>query len=397
MAGNEVNFQEINKQETGIYIHIPFCRKKCLYCDFFSGGGRGVDWKRFTESLVSEFIQRREELKTVPSTLYIGGGTPSLMPLGALSYLVSKIKEISGKTDDWDEFTIEVNPEDVTEEACEVWKQCGVNRISMGVQSLNDKELKIIGRNHNSGGALKAVDILRKNFDNYTVDLIFGLPGQALASWKDTVNKVINIRPAHISAYSLMFEEGTALTALREQGRLSFPTEEECVEMWIYLRKELGKAGYHQYELSNYALPGRESIHNQRYWLGNPYLGLGPSAHSYDGQRTRRANPNDIRGYINYFGDGKRSGSSADGERYIEEILTDEELKEERIMLAMRMKKGLNLEDFRKDFGEKALQKLLSNSKKILGSGKLELVEGYIRLTDEGLMIADDIILEMSM
>ena len=421
----EDNRQEINTQATGVYVHIPFCRKKCLYCDFYSGGGRNTDWQRFAESLVRELKERKGELAEIPSTLYIGGGTPSLMPEEQFSFLVEEICRVTGKTDPWDEFTIEVNPEDVTPDSCRMWLGCGVNRVSMGVQTLNDNELKRIGRNHDSGTALSAIEILRKNFENFTIDLIFGLPEQTSESWRDTVERIIAVKPPHISAYSLMFEEGTALTLLREQGRLSFPTEEECVEMWQYLQRRLNDEGYVQYELSNYSLPGRESLHNRRYWLGNPYLGIGPSAHSYDGKRVRRANKNDIKGYMAFFGkdgdlskkgyseisvnsggddgdefdenshkDGSIAGS---GTFYIEERLSQEELKEEMIMLSMRMKRGLDLDRFKCKFGEEAFERLMRNSKGLLKERRVVIAEGMLRLTTENMMVADDIILELCM
>ena len=398
MIKKDDNRQEINDEETGIYIHIPFCRRKCIYCDFYSGGGKGVDWEQFTSCLLNELEQRKRELRRKPSTLYIGGGTPSLMPLDSFSRLIKGIEEKTGKSDKWDEFTLEVNPEDVSEENCREWKRCGVNRISMGVQTLNDDELKKIGRNHDSATALKALDLLSSYFDNYTVDLIFGLPGQTLGSLTESVEKIIAKKPSHISAYSLMFEEGTALTLLREQGRMEFPSEEECLEMWRFLQDILIKEGYEQYEISNYALPGRESKHNRRYWLGNAYLGLGPSAHSYDGRNVRKGNRNDIKGYMNHFsGCGISVSPNREDEFYNEEILTEEELAEEKIMLSMRMKRGLDTESFLKRFGEEAYARLMKNSGKMIKKELIKERDGFIVLSKEGMMIADEVILALCM
>lgn len=399
----EDNSHKINEKKCGIYIHIPFCRKKCLYCDFFSGGAKEIDWELFARSVINELRERKGELNGMPSTLYIGGGTPSLMPVETLQRMVKQLCDIVGKCDEWDEFTLEINPEDVTERNCEVWRECGVNRVSMGIQTLNDAELKAIGRTHTSAAALDGLRMLKSYFDNVTLDLIFGLPGQTLESWRVTVEAVIAEKPQHISAYSLMFEEGTALTVLRNQGKLKFPDEEECLAMWSYLVEALSQKGYKQYEISNYALPGWESVHNRRYWLGNPYLGLGPSAHSYDGERTRRANLNDIRGYLARFGAVEaRRGEAREkgdvGEKvffYNEEILTREELIEEKIMLSLRMAEGIDLEAFRAKFGEKDYARLLKAAKREVEIGNLILVGGRMYLTKAGVMISDEVILEL--
>lgn len=381
-------------KESGIYVHIPFCRKKCIYCDFFSGSANGVDWNLFVSSIIGELKERFFELETVPSTLYIGGGTPSLIPDREFCRLIENITTCLGKQDIWREFTLEVNPEDVTSQRCEVWKSCGVTRISMGIQSLDDVELKIIGRNHGRETALTALSTLMSFFDNVTIDLIFGLPGQTIASWRNSVDSVLKYSPAHISAYSLMFEEGTVISVLRDQGRLKFPDENECLKMWQYLSTELRTHGYIQYEISNYAKPARESVHNKRYWQGNPYLGLGPGAHSYDGNCSRRSNPCKIKDYINRFGN---EGLNTEKKRifYIEEILTREELIEEKIMLSMRMSSGLNLMEFKESFGENAFNRVIKNSQDLISRGVLIKENHCLKLASEAIMLADEVILTM--
>ncbi|MDE6335873.1 MAG: coproporphyrinogen III oxidase family protein, partial [Muribaculaceae bacterium] len=372
------------------------------------------------------------------ATLYIGGGTPSLMPVEVMREMVAEIKRIVGKTDSWEEFTIEINPEDVTEDNCRAWRECGVNRVSMGIQTLNDAELKAIGRTHDSAAALSGLRMLKRYFDNVTIDLIFGLPNQTIDSWRKTVDTVLREHPQHISAYSLMFEEGTAMTILRDQGRLSFPDEEVCLAMWNYLTDTLAQNGYRRYEISNYALPGYESIHNRRYWLGNPYIGLGVAAHSYDGNNIRRANPHNIRAYISRFNpdlqqkkqssnqkgsanshpfltdgnpqpentEAKEEGAGSDrlpsSKKYMqpfyeEEKLTDKELLEEKVMLSMRMAEGLDLDDFRTKFGEKAYKRLLKVAEKQIKVGNLALQDNHLRLTPAGIMISDDLILQLLM
>lgn len=386
-------------RKQGIYIHIPFCASKCLYCDFFSGGARGVDWKRLVDALVNEMKERIKELETPESclsTLYIGGGTPSLMPGDEFSRLVYGIMEITGKSGGWDEFTVEVNPEDISPEICDVLKSNGVNRVSMGVQSFSDKELAAIGRRHSAEKAKSSFQILRTYFDNISIDLMFGLPGQNLESWENSIGEALKLHPEHISAYSLMFEEGTAMTVLRNQGRLEFPDEEECVDMWLILSDKLDKAGYRRYEISNYSIPGRESIHNRRYWLGNPYLGIGPSAHSYDGKRIRKSNPLKIREYLEQYGDISGNHTETDLLDFQDvEILNDDELLEEHIMLRMRMREGIDLKEFNEKFGEDIYKGLLKNAERVIKVGNVIIEDNHLRLTPEGVMKSDEIIISL--
>lgn len=375
---------------SGLYIHIPFCRSKCIYCDFFSGGDRAADFSRLVDALLSELAQRKGELQTVPDTLYIGGGTPSLLPPSELSRLTEGITHILGKMNDWLEFTLEVNPEDVTEEMCGVWKDAGVNRLSMGVQSFNDGELKAIRRRHDAQRAREACGIINRHFDNFSIDLMFGLPGQTMGSWRENVVTAINTGAKHISAYSLMFEEGTPITVLKEMGKLEFPSEEESVEMWRFLSERLKAEGFGQYEISNYAKPGHESVHNSRYWSGNPYLGIGPSAHSYDGDRIRKANPCDIKGYLSRYGDGADVSYI-----YKEESLTDAELMEESVMLRLRTREGIDLYEFRHRFGEKAYGRLLANASKQIERGFLVRDIDRLCLSREGIMVSDEVIVDL--
>lgn len=378
---------------SGLYIHIPYCRSKCLYCDFFSGGCSDADWATLSDALLGELGERVAELPDVPDTLYIGGGTPSLMPAESFAKLIAGVKSIAGICEGClSEFTLEVNPEDVCPDNCLAWKEAGVNRVSMGVQSLNDVELKTIGRRHDSDVALRALSLLGEWFDNVTCDLIFGLPGQTVKSWERSLDGVLRYDPRHLSAYSLMFEERTPLTVLRDKGRLSFPKEEECLEMWSMLTERLKSKGMMQYEISNYAFPGYESIHNRQYWLGNPYLGIGPSAHSYDGCRVRRFNPHDLKKYLFRF---SKNVSEVAAPFYREEILSDTELYEEMVMLRLRMREGLDLKEFESEFGKNASDRLIRNSMKDLSSGNLKREGNVLRLTHDGIMIADDIILRL--
>lgn len=385
--------EEAGSKPSGLYIHIPFCRGKCLYCDFFSGGDALADWGTLVDSLLGELEERVAEPGGSPDTIYIGGGTPSLMPRDAFESLAEGIWEVTGcQGSALSEFTIEVNPEDVNEEKCMTWRRSGVSRVSMGIQSLSDNELRIIGRRHDSASVFKAYDILRKHFDNVTCDLMFGLPGQTLGSLRDTIDGILLMSPEHVSAYSLMFEDRTPISILRESGRLAFPSEEDCVEMWRVLSECLENSGYNRYEISNYAKPGYESVHNSRYWLGNPYLGIGPSAHSYDGVCIRRSNPTRLREYLERFSNRARSGAAP---FYDEETLCMAEREEEMIMLRMRMREGLNVGEFSGMFGEGSAHRLIRNGRRYVDAGCLGYRDGYLFLTDDGIMIADEVIVSL--
>lgn len=383
-------------KESSLYIHIPYCASKCIYCDFFSGGARQADWNQLTDALVNELNDRKHELPSRADTLYIGGGTPSLIPSECLPRLVSSVNEAVNPGGEWREFTIEVNPDDVTEEKCMLWKAVGVNRVSMGVQSLNDGELRAIRRRHDSQTALSAYRCLRKYFSNISIDLMFGIPGQTLDSWAKSVEKAISLRPEHLSAYSLMLEEGTPLTSLYNDGRIELPDDEENDEMWRLLSDKLSHAGYEQYEISNYCLPGFRSLHNSRYWSGNPYLGLGPSAHSYDGKNVRRFNPPDIKRYLSHYASGQIVYSSNEP-FYNQETLSEEELIEERILTGMRVKEGIDLNTFCHDFGESKLNSLLRNASSMMSSGHVRIENGSLSLTSQGIMLSNRIILSLCM
>ncbi|MDE7414589.1 MAG: radical SAM family heme chaperone HemW [Muribaculaceae bacterium] len=364
------------KEELGIYIHIPFCRRKCIYCDFYSVGDRLADWERFGNALEAEFHSEKLSAGEI-STLYIGGGTPSLAPVS----LISRLRKMIG-VERLKEFTIEVNPDDVTEEKARGWVLAGVDRISMGVQSLCDEELRSIGRRHDAAKAREAYEILRKHFSNISLDVMFGLPGQTMESFEKTISGIIEMRPEHISAYSLMYEERTALTRLRDIGKIEELPEEDSVEMFRMLNHCLREAGYERYEISNYSLLGRRSRHNSNYWKGFPYVGLGPGAHSYDGERIRSFNPADLSLYI------KEGGKVEKGK----EILSDEELREEMVMTRLRTCEGLNMKEFQYRFGEKERKILEKKAARFIKSGDLIISKNSLILSESGVMISDEII-----
>lgn len=375
----------MNQKKGGIYIHLPFCRSKCLYCDFYTGGLRIADWKIYTDCLLNELDRRKEEMNFEVASIYLGGGTPSLMPseeMGRLIETISKNIDIS----ELKEFTIEVNPEDVDKAKVEFWKNIGINRISLGIQSLDNEELKLIGRNHDAATSKKALEILKEKFDNISVDVIFGLPEQTISSYHTTLETLTGYEPQHVSAYSLMLEEGTALTHLHDKGKFELPDEEEWIEMFELTSEYLAAKGYNRYEVSNYAKPGYESFHNKGYWEGRPYIGLGAGAHSYDGENKRKWNLNDIKGYIK---------SSEEVSRY--ELLSEDELKEEMIMMRLRMSIGLDLYEFEKKFGVSSKINLLQNADIFIKNSELKEENNFLSLTGKGFLLYNQIVSSLIM
>ena len=380
------------KRRGGIYVHVPVCRRKCLYCSFFSVGERFLkDWSGLVDAVLKEFHDRSQEIIGWSEvTIYIGGGTPSLMPTAEFSRLMSGLTGILHKLNPAviiGEVTMEVNPDDVTAVRAQQWSNAGVNRVSMGVQTLVDKELKSIGRRHDAATAREAYGILRGYFDNVSLDLMFGLPYQTLESLRETLDGFLEMRPEHISAYSLMYEERSALTRMRDTGKLEETDEDISVSMFKEIGSRLREAGYDRYEISNYSLPGYESKHNSSYWEGIPYIGLGPSAHSYDGGCDRRWNVADIAEYLQGVATGK--------DYYEKEHLDRRELIEERIMTGLRKASGIDLVRFEEDFGSHEYKRLRDKAEQGLAAGWLEIKDDGIRLTDKGVMISDEIIVEL--
>lgn len=377
----------------GLYVHVAYCRKKCLYCDFFSAGVRIADWHKYVDALCSEFRLRINELAWSLRTIYFGGGTPSLMPEEEFLRLCSFLRPY---TKDVEEFTIEVNPDDVDEHMISVWKKGGVNRLSMGIQTFDDAALKAIGRRHDSKKALEAYRLARKAFNNVSIDLMFGLPGQTIEAWKRDLQTAMELRPEHISAYSLMYEEGTALTSLRDSGRLKEASEEQTEKMFRMLIEELQKAGYDHYEISNFALPGFRSRHNSSYWLQKPYIGLGPSAHSYDGARRRKGNRAALREYIEHWTNDSCDGYASENETAVNEQLSDDELKEEYVLTRMRMREGIPLKDFRERFGEQACRRIVECGSRFEENGLISLTDTHMSLTEKAILLSDALILELA-
>lgn len=340
----------------GLYIHVPYCHSKCAYCDFYSTA-RTVD-PRYTATILDEYSRRRGELTEPVETVYFGGGTPSILPEDDLRLLLRRFARLNPT-----EFTVEVNPEDVSDRLCRLLADCGVNRVSMGIQSFDARELKTIGRRHSPDDALRALERLRSaGLENISGDLIFGLPGQTLQSWERSLGRLLGLGLPHFSAYLLSYEEGTRLFRWLEAGRVEEASEEFVTEMYRLLIGEARRGGYSHYEISNYSLPGREALHNTNYWRSRPYLGLGPGAHSFDGL-VRRYNPSSLKEYL-------ESGGRI--------TLVDDEDEtsriNDRIITALRTREGLDV---------------ATVPPSVLDAGRPWLAEGHMLLTDGRLSIAE--------
>lgn len=372
----------------GIYVHIPFCASRCSYCDFFSTLSLANAGEPYVEAVIAEARLRHDELSgEAVKTLYLGGGTPSQLPIPLLARLINGLRNVFDLTA-LEEFTVEANPDDVSPEWCAAVTALGVNRVSMGVQSFEDHILRFIGRRHSSRQAADAVANLRSaGIGNISIDLIFGLPGQTVDSWKSSVEQAIDLKPQHISAYGLTYEEGTRLWRQRENGEVTEVPEEQCMEMYRILVDKLQAAGYEHYEISNFALPGYHSRHNSSYWDDTPYLGLGAAAHSYDG-KVRRWNPHDLQQYINQVMAGERA--------YDLEEMTLRERYDERVMLGLRTARGVDVERLRADFGDEAWQHFTREAQRHIEASHLRVTDDnrYV-LTRAGIMLSDTVIRDL--
>lgn len=371
----------------GIYVHIPFCASKCVYCDFYSIVARDVSPNRYVEAVVQEGILRRNELSEQISTLYIGGGTPSVLPDECFKYLINGLKK-AFDLNDLQEFTVEVNPDDVCRELVKQYKMMGVNRVSMGIQSLDDRDLTFMNRRHSARQALEAISLLKEGgIANISIDLIFGVPGQTLETWQQTVNQALTLGVEHVSAYNLSYEEGTLLWKMRERGEIEEMSDEVSIAMLELLCELMQNAGFEHYEISNFAKPGFHSRHNSGYWTGKPYLGLGAAAHSYDGGSLRSYNPADVKRYVE---------SIERGETVFElEQLGTEELHDEMVMLRLRTACGLDTEGLRHRFGVTREKAFIKKAQPFVDSGALKHEGSVYSLTRQGIAISNVVMSEL--
>lgn len=365
----------------GLYIHIPYCKTRCIYCDFYKETDEST-MERFTKSLCLEFILRKDEAKEPIKTIYFGGGTPTRLHATHFEDIFSHIYSNYNVLPDA-EITIEANPDDLNDEYITLIKQLPVNRISIGIQSFDDKELKFLSRRHSAQEAVDAVKRCQQDgFDNISIDLIYGLPNQTLSVWESNIQKAINLGIQHISAYHLIYEENTKLYTLLERGRVTPVADDISIEMFSMLISKLKDSGFEQYEISNFAKNGQYSKHNTSYWLDHKYIGFGPSAHSYNGEK-RSWNISSIGKYMLAIENNELLQES--------EVLSEYEKYNEFILTKLRMMKGMNLNDLRSHFGDKLYDYCMQIAIKYIDE-QLLIVEGdMLRLTQKGIFISDGI------
>ena len=370
----------------GVYVHIPFCKRKCIYCDFYSIASSRLS-DRYVKAVGMEAQLRGQEIAGMPvKTLYIGGGTPSVLSFEQLSVLIEGLRAAIDLSH-VEEFTVEVNPDDVTHEFAEQLLKLGVNRVSMGVQSLVDEELVFLNRRHDAEEAMKAYcDLQSAGFNNISIDLIYGIPGQTLDTWKYTLEKALSLQAKHVSCYNLSYEEGTMLYKLRETGRVMECDDNTCVEMYDMLVDMLDGAGYEHYEISNFAMPGFYSRHNSGYWDKTPYLGLGASAHSYDGN-MRRYNPDNVKLYVESL--------ENDVVVCVGEQESVDEKYDEDVMLRLRTSRGIDSEWIKSIYGKAYSDYFVNAIRSFVDSGLVIKDGSRYRLSRNGVMLSDMIMREL--
>lgn len=366
-----------------LYIHVPFCVRKCAYCDFASFSGCESQFDAYFGALNDEIESWRATLaEREIHSIFFGGGTPSLPPAEHICRILEHVRSIARFAEDV-EITIEANPGTLTPEKLAAYRASGVNRISIGVQSFDAELLKALGRIHTPGQAQEAVHMARSaGFENISIDLMYALPGQSLQAWQETLQTALALPICHISAYSLIVEEGTPMSERVERGEAVIPDDETVNEMQRCAIERFAQAGMPRYEISNFAQPGRESRHNITYWLGGDYLGLGSAAHSLvDGLRF--CNPPEIEAYLS-------------GARMLDKTpCSREDRMEETLMLATRMVRGLDLEKWARDFGQRLEETRAKEIEKLMGHGLIEIENGFLRLTTKGLELQDAVVLEL--
>ncbi|ADL12143.1 radical SAM family heme chaperone HemW [Acetohalobium arabaticum] len=374
-------------EEYGLYIHFPFCIQKCYYCDFNS-----VAWQ---DDLAAEFFTALcEEIKLVAAdydypqlkSIFLGGGTPSCFSGQTIAELLSVLEdEFRLKTEL--EVTIEANPGTVDQNKLEIFKEVGINRLSFGVQSFDNRILNKLGRIHTAQKAEKNYYLAREvGFANINLDLIFAIPGQKLSQWKVTLESALQLAPEHLATYNLKIEPGTKLGKDLAQGRIEPVCQDLDLEMYQLTKKLLIDNGYEHYEISNFAKPGYRSEHNQIYWQNEPYLALGPGAHFYDGE-FRGNNLESIGEYINVIKDGEKPVE-------IEESLSREDKIIETMILGLRLKEGISTLEFEERFGESVHNIYNEELKKLNKQGLIEINSQQIALTEKGRVLANDVLAE---
>lgn len=367
------------KKPTSAYVHIPFCTQICYYCDFSKVFIKNQPVDAYLQALIREF---RSYDITELRTLYIGGGTPTSISAVQLDYLLTELsRDLNLNT--LEEFTIEANPGDLTVDKIEVLQKSAVNRVSLGVQTFNDKHLKRIGRSHNEAQIYSTIDALKTaGFQNISIDLIYALPGQTMDDVRSNVAKALSLNIPHLSLYSLILEHHTVFMNKMRRGKLHLPTEDLEAEMFEYIISEMERSGFEHYEISNFTKPGFESRHNLMYWDNVEYYGVGAGASGYlDGIRYRN------RGPIQHYLKGVSEGNA----RLSEEVLSKNEMMEEELFLGLRKKEGVSIGKFEQKFGTSFEKRYGQIVQELQSDGLLKENNGFIQMTKKGLFLGDTV------
>ena len=370
----------MENKEIGIYIHIPFCKKKCDYCDFISFSNKDKKIEEYINAIIKEIEQQK--IKSKITTIYIGGGTPSYIDSKYIKEIIAEIKKKN--VDSNAEITIEVNPGTITKNKLEDYKEVGINRLSIGLQVTQNELLKQIGRIHDFEQFLETYKMARKlGFNNINIDLMLGLPNQRIKDLRESLEKIIELNPEHISVYSLIVEEGTPIANKIKTGELILPEEDLERNMYWYVKNTLELNGYRHYEISNFAKPGYESRHNMNCWNQKEYIGIGIAAHSYR-DITRYSNTEDLSEYIKNVKNGHFERN-----RIIHEIQKEDDTKREHMILGLRQINGISISKFKEKFGENPIYTFRNELKKLTEEKLIIVDDNNIKLSNKGLDFAN--------
>jgi putative oxygen-independent coproporphyrinogen III oxidase len=369
----------------GIYIHIPFCKSRCSYCDFATGLYQTELAERYVQALIVDLqTTRADELSRSVDTIYFGGGTPSMLSGDQIKRILAVVHrrfQIDSKA----EVTIEINPGSATKTKLEEFRAIGINRASFGAQTFHTDELARLGRSHSAGDTLRTFEYLRAaGFDNVSFDLIAGLPGQTMGRWQENVERSLGLRPEHLSFYLLEVHSNTPLAQHIERGLQPKPDDDLAAEMYKWMLERACAAGYEHYEISNLCLPGFESRHNTKYWQGDAYYGFGCSAHSFDGGSLRWANERDVAAYIQKI-EGQQSP-------IVEQTrLSESELRSEALFLGMRLMRGVDTSDYEQSFGVDLRVEHNEDLNRFHEAGLIEFDGDVLRLTRAGALMSNEV------
>jgi len=369
----------------GVYIHIPFCRSRCSYCDFATGTYESELAQRYVTALVQEISEaRRPGGLTVVDSIYLGGGTPSLLSPSQLERIFDAVHRRFSVTATA-EVTMEMNPGTVTPEKLRAYKAAGVNRASFGAQTFDDRELAKLGRIHTADDVRTTIEMLHQSgFDNVSFDLIAGLPGQSMDDWKRNLDEAVKLRPEHLSLYLLEVHEGTPLADHIRRGIQPKPDEDLAAEMYELMVERTASAGYKQYEISNFSQPGFESRHNSKYWTCDAVYGFGCSAHSYDGNRLRWSNERDASVYIDLVESGKTPIVDTTP-------LSENDVRSESVFLGLRLLRGVDLAEYRRRFGLDLRKENAGDIERLLDAGLIDIDNDLLRLTRHGALLSNEV------